>query len=356
MKKWLLYIMSFTLNVLFYSCTTEMDIPETPSIEGEVKVSFVLNTSSSRAIGNGELDDGFYWERYIDPTDIRVFVFTADDKYQEEITRFILDGTDGDATRTFTGTMKSAYTGKQIQLVVLTNMRNRGVTNSITLVAGKTTKKELYGQLVFKYDTAWSFSENEKNYIPMWGISKKFSIQAELNNAGQIDMYRAVAKIDIQVNGGDGIDGFKRKKLELYNVPDCGYCASLETPNEDNTIQFETPSLPKSMKAIETAIQVFESVEGEDRKIENKIYVPEMGSFNPYPYFKIQIYATVNNKERTYDLYMRENQIDLLSGLEIIRNHKYIINIETITATDEVKMVYNVNTWGEGTNVDIPFN
>lgn len=355
MKKWLLYIMSFAFSIGFFSCTAAEEAIITPDNEsGEVLVSFKLNMPSSRDISS--LDDNYPWERYIDPTDVHVFVF-ANDKYQEKITYlFWGNEEDGNETRTIQGRIQSAYQGQKIELVILTNIKNRA-TAEPKLTTGKTTKTDLYKELIFQYGTeAWTFSEKVKNYIPMWGISTPISIEADkMNDAGIINMYRAIAKIDIKINEGNGIENFKIKKLELHNVPDKGYCASLKTPNPDNNIQFEEASLPDDIKASKI-FEVFSSETGEEKAIENKIYIPETGKYKPYPYFKIQIYAEVNHKERTYDLYMRENQVDKLSSFEIIRNHKYMINIKTITSTEEIKMVYNVNSWGQGTNVDIPFN
>lgn len=360
MKKWLLYIMSFAFSIGFFSCTAEIDIPETAYVGEEVKVSFVLNTSSSRAASDDNLEEGFEWERYIAPTDIRVFVFTEDDKYREEITRFTLNGQDGDAIRTFTGIMKKPYTGKKIQLVVLTNMGSRGVANKLELTAGNTSKKELYKQLVFTYNKAWTFSKEEKNYIPMWGISKPFSIKENVtNDAGQIDMYRAIAKIDIKVNGGTGIAGnanFVIHELQLCNTPDRGYCASMEVVASSEK-QFEKASLPNEMKENKEPFTVYERPEtetGPTTIIENKIYVPEMDRFHPYPYFYIKIKASIYGKDKEYLIYMRTNQADTRSGFEIIRNHKYMVNIETVSSSDQIIMGYAVNSWGEESPVDLP--
>lgn len=356
MKKWILHILSFIFSIVFFSCTAEEEAIHTPDDgSGEVLVSFKLNMPSSRSATG--LDTNYYWERYIDPTDVHVFVF-ANEKYQEKITYlFWGDEEDGNETRTIQGRIKKPYQGKKIELVILTNIKKRGATIP-KLTAGKTTKQQLYQGLTFQYGAnAWTFSEDVKNYIPMWGISTPISIKADqMNDAGTIYMYRAIAKIDIQINEGKGIANFKIKQLELHNVPDQGYCASLLTPNADNSIQFEKASYPDDMEGCSGIFEVFHSEAGEEKAIENKIYIPEAGKYSPYPYFKIQIVAEVHNKERTYDLYMRENQVDKLSGFEIIRNHKYTINIKTITSTEEIKMAYNTNPWGQGTEVDIPFN
>lgn len=355
MKKWLLYIMSFAFSIGFFSCTAAEEAIITPDNEsGEVLVSFKLNMPSSRNISS--LDDNYPWERYIDQTDVHVFVF-ANDKYQEKITYlFWGNEEDGSETRTIQGRIQSAYEGQEIELVILTNIKNR-MTQKPTLTVGNTTKKELYEQLVYPYgEKAWTFSESEKNYIPMWGISKKISIKADkMNDAGNINMYRAIAKIDIQINGEEGIKNFKIMSLELHNVPNKGYCASLENPNSDSNIQFEKASYPKDIEGSDT-FEVFNSKSGEERSIKNKIYIPEAGKFKPDPYFKIRIHAMVNQKERAYDIYMRENQVDKISHFEIIRNHRYVINIKTITAAEEIKLAYNINSWGQGTSVDIPFN
>lgn len=363
MKKWLLYMLSVVLCTGLFSCTAYEEMDDIPSTgkEGEVKVSFLLNIPSSRGATDGsDLDDNYYWERYINETDIRAFVFIGD-KYQEEVKGLFIDpvSNEQNQTRKITGMISSQYEGQKVQLVVLTNMASRGV-EPFTLKAGM-SKKELYEKLVYKYgDEAWTFSETEtESYIPMWGISGGFSIEPDvLNHAGEIYMYRAIAKIDIKVNDGNGIDNFTIKKIELVNVPSEGYCASLNygEVNVEKGEAFKHASVPATSVALKDTLLVFE--EGEKYKIENRIYVPEMTKYKPYPYFRIRIHTTagIYEDERVYDIYMRDKQTDNQTTFEILRNHKYVINIKTITSTDEVKVGYRINTWGQGTTVDIPFN
>lgn len=362
MKKWILYMLSVVLCTGLFSCTTDEDWTDIPSTgkEGEVKVSFVLNIPSSRGATDGsDLDENYYWERHINETDIRAFVFIGG-KYQEEVKRLIIDPVNDNQNqiRKITGMISNQYEGKLVQLVVLTNMASRGV-EPFTLRAGM-SKDEVYEKLVYKYNEAWTFSDAEtESYIPMWGISGRFSIEPDiLNDAGEIYMYRAIAKIDIKVNDGKGIDNFTIKKIELVNVPSEGYCASLNYDGVDveSGEAFKNASVPDALVAIADPFSVFE---GEEKyKIENRIYVPEMTKYKPYPYFKIRIHATagIYEEKRVYDLYMRGKQTDPQTSFEILRNHKYVINIKTITSTDEVKVGYHINAWGQGTTVDIPFN
>lgn len=360
MKKWLLYMLSVVLCTGLFSCTAYEEMTDLPSTGkgGEVKVSFVLNIPSSRGTtGDLGTDDNYYWERYINETDIRAFVF-IDDKYQEEVKRLLIEGNDGNQIRTITGMISNQYEGQEVQLVVLTNMASRGV-EPFTLTA-RMSKDEVYKKLVYKYgDKAWTFSETEtESYIPMWGISRGFSIEPDvLNNAGDIYMYRAIAKIDIKVNDGDGIDNFTIKKIELVNVPNKGYCASLNYGEVDmeSGEAFKNASVPVNeddrLEYIADPLPVFE---GEEKyKIENKIYVPEMTIDKPYPYFRIRIHAAYYGKDRIYELFMREVQSDVRTNFDILRNHKYVFNIRTVTSTDEIKIGYSVNSWGES-DIDIP--
>lgn len=358
MKKWILYMLSVVLCTGLFSCTTDEDWTDIPSTgkEGEVKVSFVLNIPSSRGATDGsDLDENYYWERHINETDIRAFVFIGG-KYQEEVKRLIIDPVNDNQNqiRKITGMISNQYEGKLVQLVVLTNMASRGV-KPFTLTAGM-SQKELYEKLVYKYgNEAWTFSEAEtESYIPMWGISGGFPIEPDvLNDAGEIYMYRAIAKIDIKVNDGKGIDNFTIKKIELVNVPNKGYCASLNYGGVDmeSGEAFKNASVPDALVAIADPFPVFE---GEEKyKIENRIYVPEMTIDKPYPYFKIRIHATYYGKDRTYELFMREIQTDTRTKFDVLRNHKYVFNIRTVTSTDEIKVSYSVNSWGQS-EVDIP--
>lgn len=356
MKKWLLYMLSVVLCTGLFSCTAYEEMTDIPSTGkgGEVKVSFVLNIPSSRGTtGDLDTDDNYYWERYINETDIRAFVF-IDDKYREEVKRLLIKGDDGNQIRKITGMISNQYEGQEVQLVVLTNMASRGV-KTFTLTAGM-SKDEVYKKLVYKYgDKAWTFSKTEtESYIPMWGISGGFKIKPDiLNDAGKIYMYRAIAKIDIKVNDGDGIDNFTIKKIELVNVPNKGYCASLNYGEVDmeSGKAFKNASVPDALVAITDTLPVFE---GEEKyKIENRIYVPEMTKYKPYPYFKIRIHAAYYGKDRIYELFMREVQSDVRTNFDILRNHKYVFNIRTATSTDEIKIGYSVNSWGKS-DIDIP--
>lgn len=358
MKKWLLYMLSVVLCTGLFSCTAYEEMTDIPSTGkgGEVKVSFVLNIPSSRGATDGsDLDNNYYWERHINETDIRAFVFIGNE-YQEEVKRLHIDPVNDvqNQIRTITGMISNQYEGQEVQLVVLTNMASRGV-EPFTLTA-RMSKDEVYKKLVYKYgDKAWTFSDAEtESYIPMWGISRGFSIEPDvLNNAGDIYMYRAIAKIDIKVNDGDGIDNFTIKKIELVNVPNKGYCASLNYGEVDmeSGEAFKNASVPDALVAITDTLPVFE---GEEKyKIENRIYVPEMTKYKPYPYFKIRIHAAYYGKDRIYELFMREVQTDVRTNFDILRNHKYVFNIRTVTSTDEIKIGYSVNSWGKS-DIDIP--
>lgn len=361
MKKWLLYMLSVVLCTGLFSCTAYEEMDDIPSAGkgGEVKVSFVLNIPSSRSTtGGSDLDENYYWERYINETDIRAFVF-INDKYQEEVKGLYIDPVSNEQNqiRKITGMISNQYEEQKVQLVVLTNMASRGV-EPFTLRAGM-SQKELYEKLVYKYgDEAWTFSETEtESYIPMWGISGDFKIKPDvLNDAGEIYMYRAIAKIDIKVNDGKGFEFFQIKSLTLCNVPSLGYCASLETPSsKDENGEFTKASCPTNSPIATIPIYTQTNESESKNEFANMIYIPEVNPFFGYPgYFHIQIDALVNGTPRVYQLYMRNNQTDITTGFDIIRNHKYIINIKTVTSTDQIKVGYAVNSWGETSAIDLP--
>lgn len=356
MKKWVLYIMSVVFCMGFFACTAEDDLTDNSADQGkEVMVSFTLNIPDSRNASDTE--EGTAWESYID--EVRIFAF-VNDRYKEEVRIISFDENDGNQTRTLFGKMKSDYdAGKNLELVILTNMKSRGVKEP-TLAVDETNKQGLYEQLVFNYTEPWKFSEGEKKYIPMWGITTKFDIKEDtetyrIYDAGTIYMHRAVAKINITVAGGEGIEGFIIEEVKLYNVPDKGYCASLNTPSDN---YFNKPSFPSDMKALATPLPVYTNDNGTEktRKIENKIYVPEMGwtsatAYKPM-FFYIQINAQVNGNRKEYNIYMREQQGDPYTTFDIIRNHIYTININSLTI-DEFKFTYMAIPWGIS-NVHIP--
>lgn len=355
MKKWVLHIMSVVFCMGFFACTAEEGLVDNSADKNnkeDVLVSFNLNIPSARVSSESEFDSNYEWERYIDATDIRIFVF-KDNIYQEEVKGLFLDGSNDGSTR-ITGRVKSSYNGNFVNLVVLTGMKSRGVKEP-SLESGPTTK-QLYQQLIFDYrNKAWGFYANEKKYIPMWGMSDKFNItkEDEINDAGTITMYRAVAKINITVKGGEGIKNFIIKEVKLCSVPNQGYCASLNTPN-DSDKQFEKPSLPIGMSGLTEPLTVYTDGNGDKptKRIENKIYVPEMGYNTPYD-FHILIKATNSGIEQEYKIYMREEQGNYKTSFEIIRNHIYKININSLTPDGFFKFTYEAIPWGIS-NVYIP--
>lgn len=361
MKKWLIHILSAAMCCMaLTACTAEEGITNTSvKGEGKVAVSFLLDIPSARN-STDNTDINYNWERYINEEDIHVLVFIGN-KFQEEVKRLFIENEDGNITRRVTGTLANAYEGQQIQLVVLTNTKSRGITVP-NLQAGYTTMEKLYNQLIFDYNEAWTFSAVEKNYIPMWGISDAFFIQPDiLNEAGQINMYRAIAKIDIIVNNGNGLGedkgNFMINSMELCNVPTQGRCVSSKKLGNDQ--QFEAASLPENIQVNTNPFPVYTRPDGEagpTTRIENRIYIPEVEVYKPYPYFCIRIKASIYGKEKEFSLYMRDNQTDIKTGFDIIRNHKYILNIRSITSSDEIKLGYSVNSWGKQTEVDFsPF-
>lgn len=350
---------------------TEEEIPDNPRTEseGKVIVNFFLDIPSARSADDAT-DSNFYWERYIKVSDIRAFVY-KDNKFQEEVKGLDLKdvtGQEQNEIREITGRLTNDYKeSDNLQLVVLTNMNSRGVQAPAT-VTPNSSPADLYKQLIYYYapatdSNAWNFSDTEMNYIPMWGISEKFTLanpdgMNQISNA--ITMYRAIAKIDIVVNDGLGLGAdkgnFTIKKMELCNVPDQGYCASLNMPSPDD-LQFATASFPKSLHPItDKTFTVYEASDATAAtpKIENRIYVPEMGMYAPFPNFHIRIMATIYNKSREYIIYMRSNQTDSRTAFDIVRNHKYIINIRSVTSTEQLMVGYAVNSWGQQLETNLP--
>lgn len=356
MKKWVLYIMSAVFCMGFFACTAEDDLTDNSagkSNEENVLVSFNLNTPSARTSSTDELDSSPYqWERYIGQTDIRVLVF-KENIYQEEVKGLFLKGNDSDEIRTFTGRITNSYNGSKVNLVVLTGMKSRNV-NMPQLTSGKTIVEDIYKGLIFNYDEAWSFYADETKHIPMWGKSNDFSINAgQMNDAGEITMYRAVAKIDILINGGKGLDDFKVNKIEICYPSLKGYCASLNSLKEnafDQEGQFRDSSVPTGAANTSTTFEIYSLKDGNEIKnsFENEIYVPET-SINSG--FRIKLFATITNpsgdETKEYSILMREVQGDGETRFQLIRNHHYIFNINSFTQEGLIKFNYQVVHWGK---------
>lgn len=97
-----------------------------------------------------------------------------------------------------------------MDFVVMVNTESKGV-QSPTMTKGN-SKADLYKQLVYSYEGKdWSTN------IPMWGEGTIASIQSGEYNIGELTLQRAIAKVNVTVNDGKGLENFEITNVSLHN-------------------------------------------------------------------------------------------------------------------------------------------
>lgn len=207
------YLLAFT-GIMLASCSES----ELTDDYAKTQLSLSINMAETKA-SEGERND-LAAERYIN--DITVFLFTQNGNLIEQPNSFLL-GTDGDATRTVVAPLNADYSAySNVEVVVLANLKARGISpGSIN------TKKGLYSSLVYEYKKVddWQMTEDPKQYIPMSGRAN-ISITTGITNSGTIPIHRAIARVDVLFNAGEGFEHFTPTTIAVTRYNNKGYCAS----------------------------------------------------------------------------------------------------------------------------------
>lgn len=341
------------LCMTFTSCIGNALLEEVPnqgSKQSDTRLIFSLNMPEGS--GNSTTEGSAY-EQHIN--DMYVYAFDkANGSFIEKVDNLIISGNDGDKTRYIFGILEKDYSTYQkgVEFVLLTNLKEKGV------VAPNLTKDDkktaLYEKLSYKYnytDKYWVF-KNETHYIPMWGICTFDKIEPGINEKS-ISLYRAIAKINITLNDGNGFGHFRMKKVEVCNVNTQGYCAPL---HEELTI----PSIPSST-GMETSI-TFNCNSNEETigGLQDRIYIPEYKNIGVASNIQssLKIIGTLTttlgeNVEKTYTLPFKKDGKGV--SFDILRNNLYIFNITSISKDIEIEheLSYTVEKWEE-ISIDIP--
>lgn len=342
----LTYYLLAILCIMATSCVTDGVMDECPdkseNMVSDARVKLVLNFAiNDAATRAGETDgsttDGEEGERKI--KDVHIYAF-QNGNFVEEVKYVSIFGKDGDKTRIIQGTLTESYNPNiAVKLIVIVNGKERGViTSSSPVVNSSTTPQSLYEQLVFDY----SSPANWNTYIPMAGECVIQPLKSGKYNEEKLELTRAIAKVNVTVNEGKGIDNFRITQIRLCNYNTSGYCAA-------NTV----PYIPESVKRSGTPLssEVFKGSEGD--QYENHFYIPEHNNIrvSKEKQVYIEIDAIVKNKVETYRLDFIHNG----STHNVLRNYMYVFNIQNVNMDMEAtpSLKYEVKLWEEKT-VDIP--
>lgn len=353
MKRRLSYIMACValMCVTFTACIDDNIVdPDVPG-NGTVKVSLRLvlpsgETPQTRAGGTGteygELDPNTTFQKYIG--DIWILVFREDENSDEPVFDGLVenlkpDNNQGGQVRTVEGTYRKRL--DNVEIAVLTNLTyNLSKAPDFKSWEGL-TDKEIYEKLVYDYPQG-GFVLNERRFIPMWGKVGNVNLNREHNEA-TLDLYRAVAKMGVQVD--EDCRTFTLKKVYVYYDNNSGYCAAPnETPDEDEHIQYTDPDVPDGASQFTIDKPQVYDVTGNITM--EQIYLSEVankGNDNPMKVVVGGVYSGEGlvqgndlsyyriDMEDTYDEAAgKDNPNGPMSAFDIIRNHSYIFNITDV--------------------------
>lgn len=345
----LTYYLLAILCMMATSCVTDGVMDECPvnknsQMVKDARVSLILNfaINSSSVTRAGETDgdhtDGEIKERKI--KDVHIYAF-QNDQFKEEVKYVSIFGTDGEITRTIQGRLLESYDANiAVKLVVIVNGENKNViTSSNPVINSNTTPKELYDQLVFNYNA----NDDWSTYIPMTGICEIHPLQEGDYNTAKLELTRAVAKVNVTVDEGKGLDNFRITEIRLCNYNTSGYCASND---------LSKPYIPTNVQQSTTPISSGAITDAEMNAYENHLYLPEHKNVGVIKSKKayLEIDAMVKGESKTYTLAFAQNG----NPHDVLRNYMYVFNIRSVKMDDVTSTLeYEVKAWNEET-VDIP--
>lgn len=332
----LTYYLLAILCIMITSCSTDGvtdDFSDSKSqiLVKDVHINFVLSFPANSSTRVSE-DNGLESERAIN--NVHVYTF-QNNRFIEEIQYIVIDGKDGDIRRNIDGKLSGTYnTGTPMDFIVIVNAKNKGVYD--VKMNPENSKTDLYDQLIFSY----AKDTDRSTYIPMWGEGTITSVTSGENNTGELTLKRAVAKVNVTVNGGNGITDFKITEVRLHQYNTQGYYAPLKD---------DGPSVPESSKISTEFLTsgILSGVEG--NKVENKFYIPEHKNIGAEKEAKVYlvIEAEARGKMKSYTIPFSENGKDY----NVLRNHIYVFNITSVNM--DVTLDYEVKVW-ETENIDVP--
>ena len=293
----LTYYLLAILCMMATSCVTDGVMDECPDssknqqIVKDARVSLVLNFAINSSVTRaGETDgdhtDGEIKERKI--KDVHIYAF-QNNQFKEEVKYVSIFGTDGESARTIQGRLSESYlANKAVKFIVVVNGESKGVT-APTLIKDQSTPDNLYNQLVFDYRA----TNNWSSYIPMSGECEISPLQEGDYNTAKLSLTRAIAKINVTVNEGHGLDNFRITEIKLCNYNTKGYCTSSKV-NEPNIPNVTTQSNSPISSGILSGT--------EGNAYENHFYIPEHKNIgvNKEQKVYLEINATVKGVAKKY--------------------------------------------------------
>lgn len=306
-------------------------------------------------------------ERAIDQDLLNILVFKKNNDdtetfyYKAPITGSITyDSSDGRKAVVTVKLVKSENSSDLFRIVVVANHSVEGVT----MVENVTPKQAVLEELTYLASIEWNADETNYTPFPMWGETASPVEIKDNGTLDAIDMYRALARIDVGLNfesvddvlseNALGLNSFKIKEIKVFRTYDKGFVAPL-----DATQIYTQPSIPADAvrRADNMPLGYTVSETGGADKYVREIYVPEADL--PGSPSKSNMHCIVVGgyyKGSSSISYYRLNFAEIENGgattyFPILRNHRYTFNIQQITAPGFATAEEALNSDGFATNM-----
>ncbi|HBX44641.1 MAG TPA: hypothetical protein DEG28_01950 [Porphyromonadaceae bacterium] len=208
------------------------------------------------------------------------------------------------------------------------------------------TKEDVLKEIIFENHGKWNAaSSDDFTPFPMWGEIDE-PIEVKENTPEQtIRLLRAIARVDIGLNFEDtpetfesvlGLANFKLKSVRVYRTLDKGHMAPDKAVYSNGSVT--APTIPADATPnADTAPLVYELTTAADSYI-REIYLPEANKgtdMDNAPCIVIGgYYGAGNTTDVSYyriDFAVYDNDGKILNYLDILRNHRYRMNVKDVT-------------------------
>lgn len=334
-----------------FSCSQD-EISLTTSHETAAKgyLQIHLNASDMRypdgnKTGTRAMDEQA--EKRINPDLLNVLIFKYDEGsssekfcYKAPISGTIrIDETNQDIAIITVKLSKSLSPDEKYRIMVICNYD----LSNITMTEDITEKTDILNQSIYSVSEKWSTGTLNYTPFPMWGETEP-TVISEKTPFKTIDLYRALAKIDVGLNFKSesgkltdevyGLNEFKLKEIKVYRTYDKGFVAPI------NSISLNTtPSIPYDAARRDDDTPINYSIHeaaGSDSYV-REIYIPEAdvpvaASTHNTHCIVIGGYYKGSPTVTYYRLdFAEETSTGELIFLPVLRNHRYVFNITQVS-------------------------
>lgn len=296
---------------------------------------------------------------------IEVLGFTVSDNKLVFRTRVTtISDTDEENKKAFKVTVPydGSYTNVYMMLIA-----NCPEVDSVGIVVGSSTKASVEQSVVVRRFTSlsstdtsgkWTVPANPYRPFPMWGQTGTVNLAADEVTIPDVTLLRSLARVDVGVNydandKGQGLGGlFVLKSVHLCNTSDRIQVVPT-TANLESLSKVASPSVPigaGSYSRIDYAVPSDQPYE-----FNNEIYIAEhaKGEEGKYAANPCVIIGAQYNGSSTTTYYRVDFAKDGTTYLDILRNHRYKINILSVSGAGMSTITEALNTPGRNLVVDV---